>query len=168
MLGGLMEVVWTWANPDLSVILEHEISYRQNPLELSTNISSKWMMRPTLGCWEEKVTLAFVSFLGKYFESWNILQHFFTTSCRGFMFWILQKENKFEPKNENSQILSSLPIWWLFSPNSVTMGWIVFTLSCVRAASALIMAAVYPSPALCVPFSQWWSVVMDCRGIGNG
>ena len=31
----------TWANPDLSVILKHKISYRQNPLELSTNISSK-------------------------------------------------------------------------------------------------------------------------------
>ena len=31
----------TRANPDLSVILKHKISYRQNPLELSTNISSK-------------------------------------------------------------------------------------------------------------------------------
>ena len=31
----------TWANPDLSVILKHKISYRQNPLELSTNISFK-------------------------------------------------------------------------------------------------------------------------------
>ena len=43
VLQGLMMVVGkgsgTWANPDLSVILEHKISYRQNPLELSTNIS---------------------------------------------------------------------------------------------------------------------------------